>query len=236
MGRAGLHRSLCRTGNGARARYVAVIDTAATRVLGVADPFDRYIFSDIDPRRLESLKSRSATRFPNRDAKCVLGDCNANIAVMANIPKPTVNMKVLPLCFAARKGFRTCTSRPFDGCRRCSSISSCSSRREWTRAGTKGSTFARTTKTLRSFTGREEWREDRGKDATLQFGDFVALQFGKSMSKLDYIFRGLSETHEMRNTKRKSPIYRLALFSRKDLGPKFWDECRKYASDKRKLF
>jgi hypothetical protein len=67
------------------------------------------------------------------------------------------------------------------------------------------------------------------------FGDFVADEFGRSMAGLGYHYRGLADTEEIDNGK-NAPIYRLAFFSRHELGDDFWKKCRQSADPNRRLF
>lgn len=214
-----------------------ITETAAMRALGISDPFDRYIFCEIDRLKLDALQSRVALRYPGRDIHYVHGDSNERIEeIMAKIPSPSAKTTVLSFCFADPYMLR---NLHFLTIRRLSDLfvdfvvliptgmDPGRNERKYLRLDNEN---------VARFTGQNDWREERKNERSLPFGDFVALQFGKSMSQLGYLFKGLSDMHEMRNTKRKSPIYRLALFSRKDLGPKFWEECRKYASNQRTLF
>jgi three-Cys-motif partner protein len=93
-------------------------------------------------------------------------------------------------------------------------------------------------KTIERFLGNPNWR-DAWKDAKLKkedFATFITNSFGKQMTSLKYHFKGLVDTKLIRNRDRNQPLYRLALFSRNDLGDKFWEEARKYLNPTPSLF
>ena len=49
------------------------------------------------------------------------------------------------------------------------------------------------------------------------------------MQTLGYIDPGLQEAIMIRSDEKNLPLYRLALYSKKKLGPKFWKEAKKYS-------
>jgi hypothetical protein len=51
------------------------------------------------------------------------------------------------------------------------------------------------------------------------------------MTKLGYNYSGIDKTQQIRSTDKNLPLYRLAFFSRSDLGEKFWREALKYSND-----
>ena len=74
---------------------------------------------------------------------------------------------------------------------------------------------------------RQEWESARGGNQS--FGVFLADHFGRQMQKLGYIHRGVGQMPLIRSARKNLPLYRLALFSRNELGAKFWTEAQKYA-------
>ncbi len=89
---------------------------------------------------------------------------------------------------------------------------------------------------VENFVGSSDWRERWDPaESRLNFGDFVADEFGRSMKALGYRYEGLPSTKTILNEK-KVPLYRLAFFSKHRLGTKFWDECKKYTNPQRALF
>ncbi len=61
------------------------------------------------------------------------------------------------------------------------------------------------------------------------FENFVVEEFGRSMQKLGYIDPGVKEALLIRSDEKNLPLYRLALYSKHKLGPKFWKETKKYS-------
>ena len=62
------------------------------------------------------------------------------------------------------------------------------------------------------------------------FETFVVSEFGRSMHVLKYIDPGLENTVPIRSQDKNLLLYRLALYSRNQLGTKFWSEAKKYAT------
>lgn len=85
------------------------------------------------------------------------------------------------------------------------------------------------------FSGQADWRDRVTKRGAMSFGDFVADEFGRSMTALGYLYKGLASTKVIVNSK-NVPLYRLAFFSKHPLGAKFWDDCRTYTNPQRPLF
>jgi three-Cys-motif partner protein len=213
-----------------------VVETPAMSVLRIPDPFDRYVYCELDREKLDSLRARVGASHAAIDVQFVDGDSNANAErIRELIPTPSPNFKVLTFCYvdpfrlenldfatirtlaAMYVDFLVLIPTGMDPGR---------NEMKYSRAGHS---------VVAAFTGRENWRSERTPTRKLPFGDFVALQFGESMKALGYRFAGLHETHEMFN-KRNRGLYRLAVFSRKDLGSRFWNECRKYANPQTSLF
>jgi hypothetical protein len=91
-----------------------------------------------------------------------------------------------------------------------------------------------TSEVVESFTGLATWRA-RWPLSKLNFGDFVADEFGLAMRRLGYKYEGLGATKTIYNSK-NAPLYRLAFFSKNDLGMKFWYQSLKYTNRQGSLF
>ena len=68
------------------------------------------------------------------------------------------------------------------------------------------------------------------------FGTFITDMFGIQMQKLGYQYGGVGTTKQIYYQPRVLALYRLAFFSRSQLGMKFWEDAVKYASLQRPLF
>ncbi|HEU4618005.1 MAG TPA: hypothetical protein VFV10_08180, partial [Gammaproteobacteria bacterium] len=64
---------------------------------------------------------------------------------------------------------------------------------------------------------------------------FLVEEFGRSMEGIGRIKQELPDTWGMKNTVNRD-LYRLALYSRKPLGGKFWSEAQKIVNPYRELF
>ena len=86
-------------------------------------------------------------------------------------------------------------------------------------------------KTLENFLGNPDWRRRWGRERASgkSFEHFVVEEFGRSMQTLGYIDPGLKEAIMIRSDEKNLPLYRLTLYSKHQLGSKFWKETKKYS-------
>jgi three-Cys-motif partner protein len=214
-----------------------IIQTTALRVLQIPHPFDRYIFCDIHPRTLATLEQRVRALSPGLDVRFVPGDANEKVdTILSLIPHGTSAHRVLSFCFLdpfQLANLQFATVRRLAG-RYMDFLVLIPTGMD---PGRNRHTYTKPeNRAIERFTGASDWRTRWKPEGGLPFGDFVVDEFGRSMAALGYRYDGLAVTHQMRNTKKRSPIYRLAVFSRHSLGSKFWEECRKYTSDQTSLF
>lgn len=212
-----------------------IVPAAAILSAQLEVPFDRYVFCDADPTKLDALRTRIEGAERRVDARYILGDVNEHLGdLVVNLPIPSATNKVLSFCFIdpyCCKSFRFGTILPL--AQRFVDFfvlipSYMDANRNLGRYEQPGNA------TIAEFLGDEEWREQwRAESHRWQtFGSFVADKFGRQMKTLGYIYDGLEQnTYLVRNTQKNSPIYRLALFSRHPLGKKFWKQAEKYASE-----
>jgi hypothetical protein len=87
-------------------------------------------------------------------------------------------------------------------------------------------------KIFENFVGNPEWRIRWNKEKVFgkSFEHFVIEEFGRSMQSLGYIDPGLKEAIMIRSDDKNLPLYRLALYSKHKLGPKFWKETKRYSN------
>lgn len=75
------------------------VDTSAVLALKVSQPFDQYIFSDLNKEKLDALKARAEKAVPSVNAKFIHGDANLVVPQILNaIPQHNANFKVLGFC------------------------------------------------------------------------------------------------------------------------------------------
>jgi hypothetical protein len=88
------------------------------------------------------------------------------------------------------------------------------------------------------FLGNSHWREawENLSYPNKTFEEFIVDQFNKSMSGLRYINPGIENCCSIRSDDKNLLLYRLTLYSRNQLGKKFWKETKKYTNPQRQLF
>ena len=213
-----------------------LVETAALRVLSISDPFDRYIFCELDSEKLTALESRIGTTHTDRNTVCLNIDSNADVArIMAQLPAYHAGQKVLTFCFVDPFRIR---HLEFSTIRRLADrfVDFLVLLPTGMDPGRNEEPYSHQENIIVSaFTGKSNWRKDRRQEPGIPFGDFVALEFGRSMQDLGYLSTSLADMHDMKNSKNRG-LYRLAMFSRHPRGIDFWDKCRTATAAQRKLF
>lgn len=217
-----------------------IVASAPLLVTSVKFPFDRYVFCELDRKKLDALKDRVDKASPNVDARYVHGDSNASTSEIASLIKPGHGAeKVLTFCLVDpyRLGDLQFTSLRALAIDRSidflvlipSGMDATRNRNLYLRARS-----AR----LDEFLGRSDWRSDWGQAerSGRRFAEFVVDQFGKSMQSLSFKYSGLDSAHLVTSTSRRLPIYHLVMFSRHDLGGDFWEKCKANSKPQRRLF
>jgi three-Cys-motif partner protein len=216
-----------------------IVPASPLLALNVADKFDRYIFSEIEPEKIAALEERVKREYPDVDAYYIPGDTNENVGeIMKQIPQHNPDHKVLCFCFVdpykmdhlSFETIRKLSTRFMDF------LVLIPSGMDAHRNAAKYSK-EESTKVAR-FLGVENWRAQwLVADAQgVPFERFVRDQFGQQMAKLGYIFYGAEDMMPVRLPEKNVLLYRLAFFSRSERGMKFWDQARKYSDDQRSLF
>jgi len=215
-----------------------IVNATPLRALALPDPFDLYIFSERDPKKVSALQGRVSRLHPHLRTKFLCGDSNGLVdGILQNVPSGSPSHRVLSFCFADPFSL---TNLRFETIRRIAEryVDFLVLIPTGMDPGRNEDRYVKPDSTVVSeFLGRDDWRDTwRLETKKLPFGDFIAREFGLSMKLLGYRFEGLAETHEMRSTRKNLSLYRLGLFSRRDLGSKFWNECRKYSTPQLKFF
>ena len=209
-----------------------LVSASPLLILGLSEEFDKYIFCDGNKNYIEALEVRSRRDFPNRKVAIIPGDANTSIeSIVAEMPQPGRSRKVLGFCFLdpfhmQNLDFSTIDvlSKRFVDFLVLIPSSMDANRNEHNYVHPRN-------KTLEKFIGSLDWRSrwDKEKAFGKSFEHFVVEEFGRSMHKLGYIDPGLKEAILIRSDEKNLPLYRLALYSRHKLGPKFWRETKKYS-------
>ncbi len=213
-----------------------IVEASPLQALRISDPFDRYIFCELDDAKTDALEKRVARDYTARDVKFVRGDSNESVAkVLSYVPQHTREFRVLSFCFAdpfnvANLKFNT-ISRLAAGERKIDFLilipSGMDAQRNWERESGSYGEF------LGNSNWRDEWERQRISGRT--FANFFVDEFGKSMARIGYRWHGVASTEVIKNEKH-SPMYHLAFFSRHELGAHFWDICRQSTAVQTRMF
>jgi three-Cys-motif partner protein len=201
--------------------------------------FNRYVFCEKNRRLMAALKQRVSRDYAGAHVRFVDGDVNDKVPeIETHLPIAGLDHRVLTLCLVdpfsmsnlrfetirrlARRyvDFLTLIPTGYDATRN------------------EGRYLSPSFQIVDRFLGnpfwREEWAAARGRRET--FDVFVANAFGHSMKQLGYKYEGVHYSYLVRLPGRRVRLYRLVLFSRSELGEKFWKESKKYTTDQRTLF
>jgi three-Cys-motif partner protein len=205
--------------------------------LKVKHPFDKYVFCEEDPEKMDALKFRVGQWAPSADVAYVRGDCNALVAdILAEIPPGSKDDTALSLCFAD----------PFDISLKFSTLQKLSGRfidflvllAVFSDAGRAYKRYVmedavKVDEFLDSKTWRERWRIAEKEGA--KFPKFLAEQFATSMERLGYLPTPIHKMKRVSSDEKNLPLYYIALFSKNKLAHELWDDVLKYGTDQTKF-
>lgn len=208
--------------------------------LDISDPFDRYIFSDIDLDYIEALEKRVQRDYPS--AKAVFLHCDVNESIdliLSNIPKPSKSFRVLTFCLVD----------PYNiGSLHLSTLSDISrkfyvdffvlipSRMD---AHRFQSTYLKADNpAMDRFLDDIDWRNkwDLAQKEGMIFWNFVLQQFNERMLSIGFLKLDGDEFVPIYETGTQRLLYHLAVYSRRDLGKQFWRETIKRSDPQQSLF
>ena len=209
-----------------------IVSASPLLILGMPEAFDKYIFCEGDKNFAEALETRCRRDFPNRNVKIITGNANASVDnIIAEMPRPGRNQKVLGFCFIDPFQMQNLHFSTIEALSQRfmdflvlipSSMDANRNEQNYTQPRNR---------TLEHFVGNADWRSRWGKEKATgkSFENFVVEEFGRSIHKLGYIDPGVKEALLIRSDEKNLPLYRLALYSKHKLGPKFWKETKKYS-------
>lgn len=212
------------------------ITTSTLLALGVRDPFDRYVFCDIEPECITALRKRVRVSYPDRDVRYLTGDANELIDdVLRELPPRRPGTSFLSFCVL--DPFKL-GNLEFTTIERLSTILvdflvlipsyMDANRNERAYAALGNSTVA-------DFLGNPDWRMSWSQ-ARGEFGNFIVDQFGQSMKRLGFIYNGPGDEVLIQLPRKNVKLYHLAFYSKSELGMKFWRQARKYSDAQLGLF
>jgi len=215
-----------------------IVPSSSLLALGIADSFDRYIFCEAENKNLDALRVRVGRDYPMADVRFVPGDVNGNVGeILGALPPYGPGAGVLTLCFVD----------PFSlGNLKFATIRDLADRfMDFLVLVPSGHDAQRNqdryvegvSEKLNGFLGSTSWLEEwRKAGPTTKFADFVTNQFGCRMAALGYKYDGLGQAVLVRSSEKNLHLYDLVLFSRSDLGKKFWKETQRLLDKQRDLF
>lgn len=216
-----------------------IIYTSSFLALRVSSPFDKYIFCDTDESKLDALKQRANRDFPTRNVAYQKGDCNILAKqIRDSIPQASAQYKVLTFCFVDPYSMESlCFSTIEEIAIKYVDFFVLIPAYMDARRNLKEYLKPRN-EIVEGFLGMPEWREvwNEVKGPSINFGSFIANQFGIKMQSLDYIYNGLQDTELVQLPEKNVSLYRLAFFSRDSLGYNFWQQARRNTEPQLPLF
>ena len=202
--------------------------------LDIEPAFDQYIFCEKKKEKIDALQTRVRRDYPEAKAVFQPGDANELVAeVLEKIPQHTRGFKVLSFCFVDPYNLGDLS---FDTIDRLSHrfidflvliATDMDASRNVSIYELPGNA------TVERFLGVPEWRTEweEAKAKGESFSSYLMDRFSKQMEARRYIRAPIEETKLVRSTEKNLPLYRLALFSRHELGKKFWEQAKKYANN-----
>ena len=216
------------------------IKGTATRLMGsplialsVEYPFDKYIFCDDDPLKLDALRQRVAHVAPNADVTYIQGSCDEKVEdILQAIPRGSRTNKVLSLCFVDPYDF----GFKFDTLARLSTVyvdfltllaAQMDANRNYANYMAAGNTK------IAEALGCDNWRAkwEASNMTRERFPIFIAQQVSESLSTLGYLPRVAADMKRVKTSDNNMALYYLALFSKHPTAYAFWKDVMKYGTD-----
>ena len=211
-----------------------IVPGSPVLALKVREPFDKYIFCDVDPANIATLRSRVDEIAPEADVDYVIGDVNSTVSkIVSSIPRHTSGRSVLSFCFAD----------PYSLALRFQTIEKLADGRAMDflvvlalgmDANRNLSRYIRTeSRKIEEYLANLDWRDswERARRGGEKFMHFMAREYARSMERIDYIPASPERMYPVRSDLRNLPLYYLAFFSQHPLAYAFWDEVLKYSGE-----
>lgn len=227
----------------------AVAETSPLIALNCDPAFDRFIFCDADPRCMDALQERVRRRFPQAvdRVKILRGDCNKLVQeILRAMPRYSVSHTVLTLCIVDPFGM---SNLKFDtirqlNARRMDFLVLIPDSMDAARGPNPANYLNSKCHIIDDFLGDSDWRarwnewagHHRREHEYDTFDQFIIDRFSGAMKALEYNAVDASEMVQVRQVGNRSPLYKLALFSKSDLGKHLYAEAKKSADPQLRLF
>ena len=201
--------------------------TSSLIALNLPDPYNYYIYCDIDEKCISTLSERVQRYFPAKKANYIVGDCNEKVTeILSLLPKSSKSNTVLTFCvvdpFNLGINFRT--------------MKALSKYRmdflillSWMDASRNEFRYVEyDNNRVDNFLGDAVWREKwaKLKNENYDFRKFLAEEFVSRMMILGYPDTAFKTMFEIRSTSKNLSLYHLAFFSKSKRGYDFWNKAR----------
>ncbi|MCF8239770.1 MAG: three-Cys-motif partner protein TcmP [Melioribacteraceae bacterium] len=216
-----------------------IVMTSPLIAADVRNKFDKYIFCDCDPVKIDSLKRRVTRDFPEIIADYVIGDINDSVnEVLKKLPKFSSDFTGLTFCLVDPYKLDNLSFE---------TILSLSKYRidfmilipSFMDINRNEKNYIKEDSNLVSkFLDTRNWRElwEETKNNGMTFGTFFVKLFNQRMESAGFLKLYDNEFVLIRNPENKSPLYHLAFYSKSELGKKFWNNAIKGTSNQIELF
>jgi three-Cys-motif partner protein len=201
--------------------------TSSLIALNLQDPYDQYIYCDIDEKCVSALLQRVEKHFPSTRANYIKGDCNEKVSeILSLLPKPSKSNTVLTFCVVDpyNLGINFSTIRELNKYRMDFLVLL-----SWMDASRNEFRYIEyDNKRVDNFLGDDKWRVKREvlKKKKYDFCKFLAEEFVQRMMTLGYPETALKTLFPIRSTDKKLFLYHLAFFSKSEKGYDFWNKAR----------
>ncbi len=214
-----------------------VIAGSPIQALTLKVPFDRYIFCEQDPEKLEALRVRVGRHAPSADVVFIPEDCDTNVdKISAAIPRFSSIHKVLSLCFVDPNdiGIKFATLQSLAR----NYVDFIVLLALYMDALRAEQHYVKNPSKINQLLGSSSW-QDRWAEAKQKGGDFprfLAEEFTGSMATLDYIPPPFYAMRKIFFYEKNYPLYALGMFSRHPLAYTLWEKALRGSDDQLDLF
>ena len=214
-----------------------VIAGSPIQALKLKVPFDKYIFCEQDPEKLEALRARVRLHAPSADVTFIPGDCDANVdKIAAAIPRYSKTNKVLSLCFVDPNdiGIKFATLQELAK----KYVDFIVLLALYTDALRAEKHYIKNPSKIDQLLGTSAWHDrwKTAKQAGSEFPRFLAEEFTASMATMKYIPPPFYSMRKVFFYEKNFPLYAVGLFSRHALAYTLWDKALKGSDDQLGLF
>ena len=210
-----------------------IVAGSPIHALSLEVPFDKYIFCERNPEKLEALRVRVKRHAPSADVAFIPEDCDSGVSkISAAIPQYSKNNKVLSLCFVDPNdiGIRFSTLESLGKKFYVDFIVLLALYMDALRAEQD---YIKNPSKIDQLLGTPTWldRWMTAKQNGAEFPRFLAEEFAASMATMKYIPPPFYSMRKIFLYEKNIPLYAVGLFSRHPLAYDLWDKALKGSDD-----